>query len=61
MIDCTKCKYAEWTYETYYGTKRKQWFVDGCRKDLDEEDCEEFEEIEDERWIYPQRGCGECV
>ena len=49
MPDCTKCKYAEWTYETYYGTKRKQWFVDGCRKDLDEEDCDGFEEIEDDR------------
>ena len=46
MADCTKCKYAEWTYETYYNTRKKQCFVDGCRKDLDEDDCEGFEEEE---------------
>ena len=44
MHDCTKCKYAVWEYETYYGTKKKQWFVDGCEKDADKDDCDEFEE-----------------
>jgi len=49
MPDCTKCKYAIWGYDTYYGTRKRQWFVDGCQKDLDEDDCDEFEEAEDDR------------
>ena len=45
MTDCTRCKHAVWDCEEYYNT-HKQWFVDGCRKDADPEDCEEFEEDE---------------
>lgn len=54
MADCTKCKYAEWTYETYYNTREKQWFVEGCKKvwDVNEDNCEEFEEVEDDRWDF---------
>lgn len=44
MTDCTKCKNAVWDCETYHGIRHLQWFVDGCRKDADPENCEEFEE-----------------
>lgn len=47
MADCTKCKNAVWDYGEFYGLTHKQWFVDGCRKDADPEDCEEFEEVDD--------------
>ena len=47
MIDCTKCKHAIWDYATYYDTTAKNWFVDGCRKDADPENCKEFKEKED--------------
>ena len=48
MSDCTKCKNALWDYEEYkeYYNTHKQWFVDGCKKDADPEDCEEFEEVD---------------
>jgi hypothetical protein len=46
MTDCTKCKHAIWDCEEYYNTQKKWWFVDGCRKDNEPEDCEEFEEEE---------------
>jgi hypothetical protein len=46
MTDCTKCKNAVWDCEEYYNTQKKWWFVDGCKKDADPEDCEEFEEDE---------------
>lgn len=48
MTDCTKCKHAIWDYVEYYYSKRKCWFVYGCRKDADPEDCEEFEEDREE-------------
>ncbi|MBR3243037.1 MAG: hypothetical protein IKF90_10105 [Parasporobacterium sp.] len=37
--------FAKWDYEEYYGGS-KEWFVEGCIKDADNEnfDCEEFEE-----------------
>ena len=45
MIDCRRCMFAKWDYEEYYGGS-KEWFVEGCIKDADNEnfDCEEFEE-----------------
>jgi len=47
---CINCKYAEWDYFEYYGTTRKDWFVEGCEKcndiDTDTEDCEDYEERE---------------
>lgn len=50
MTKCEQCKFAEWDYETYYGTTRKEWFICGCKKDVDyweeHEDCEEFEEAD---------------
>jgi hypothetical protein len=45
--ECLKCPYATYDCETYYNTCQKQWFVDGCKKDLDETDCKEFEAEED--------------
>ena len=51
MIDkrCTNCKYAEWTYDTYYGTRKKDWFVGECRLDRPVCECgccEDWEEVE---------------
>lgn len=49
-MNCEECKYAEWDYEEYYGTTKKQWFVCGCKldNDPDVEDCEGFELREDD-------------
>ncbi len=48
MADCINCKYAVLDYEEYYNTTEKQWFVEGCKKDMpDAECCPEFEEWED--------------
>lgn len=44
MADCKHCRFAEWDYEEYFNTTDKQWFVSGCIKDEDEENCEGFEE-----------------
>lgn len=46
-MNCEECKYAEWDYEEYYGTTKKQWFVCGCKADCDPEDCDEFERREE--------------
>ena len=48
MDRCYKCRHAEWDYETYYGTSKKQWFVSGCKLDEVEEECPDYEEEEDE-------------
>ena len=40
---CEECEHAIWDYETYYGTIRKDWFIDGCKKDLTPEECEDDE------------------
>lgn len=42
--ECLKCKYATYDCETYFNTCQKQWFVDGCQKNCDPENCKEFEE-----------------
>lgn len=41
MSKCESCANAVWDYEEYYGTTRKQYFVDGCK--LDNELCESGE------------------
>ena len=41
MKDCTECEYAEWDYETYYGTTQKQYFVCGCKLNKEPERCGE--------------------
>lgn len=48
-MKCNSCKYAIMDYETYYGTTRKEWFATECTKDMDmdESDCEEYEEVRD--------------
>lgn len=51
MDRCIDCKYATHDYFEYYGTTRKEWFVDGCEKgnDVGEDDleyCEDYEERE---------------
>ena len=46
MSLCQTCKYAVWDYETYYDGSR-QYFIEGCKKALDEpegDECEEYEE-----------------
>ena len=48
MTDCRTCKHAEWDYEEYYGTNRRQHFISGCRLDLEPEECDEYEEETDE-------------
>ena len=48
MSDCNTCRFALWDYEEYYNTTDKQWFVEGCKKDMPDADCcPEFEEWED--------------
>ena len=40
-MDCKECPHALWAYEVYYGTNKRQWFVEGCRLGKTEEECEE--------------------
>jgi len=40
---CEECPYAIWDYYEYYGHV-KEWFVDGCKKGLDENECDDDEE-----------------
>ena len=44
MTDCNSCQYADRDYEDFYGTTQRQYFVCGCKKelDLDAEDCEGY-------------------
>ena len=50
MSLCQTCKYAVWDYETYYSEDReyfREYFIEGCKKALDEpegDECEEYEE-----------------
>ncbi len=47
MNNCENCKYATWDYETFYGTTKRQYFVTGCKKGMDDpegEGCEGFDE-----------------
>lgn len=51
MSDCTKCKYAIWDYEEYYGTNKREYFVSDCARGYDPgvDDCgDEYEERQDE-------------
>lgn len=41
---CETCAYALWDYEEYSGTTQRQWFVCGCKKDLDENECDLMED-----------------
>jgi len=51
MCDCSSCANAVWDYYEYYGTTKKNWFVEDCKLGLDEsEDCEGYEEVKDEDW-----------
>ena len=43
-MSCDDCPYAVWDYETFYNSSDKQWFVDGCRKGLEEDECRADEE-----------------
>ena len=51
MTICRGCKHAIWDYEEYFGGM-KRWFVESCKKDLDEfygdedNDCEEYAEVD---------------
>ena len=47
MENCCTCRFARLDYYEYYGTTDKNWFVDGCKKNLDPEYCEEYEEYEE--------------
>lgn len=40
-MNCVDCPHAIWDSEEYFGTNRRQWFVDGCRIGKDEEECKE--------------------
>jgi len=47
MPKCENCVYAEWDYNTYYGTSQREYFISGCTNDMgapENEECEEFEE-----------------
>ena len=46
MSRCKDCKYAILDYCEYY-RGGKQYFVAGCKKDMDGTECEEYEESED--------------
>ena len=56
MGDCKFCMQAEWDYEEYYGTNRRQYFISGCRLDREPEECDEYEEDADE-WLYQPKSC----
>ena len=48
MGKCESCRFAEWDFYEYYNTTEKCWFVCGCKKDVNEEECEEeYEEVEE--------------
>lgn len=50
MSDCTRCKYAIWDYEEYYGTNLREYFVSDCARGYDPgvDDCgDEYEERRD--------------
>ena len=49
MTDCYKCKYAMWDCLKYYNTTQRQYFICGCRRelDLDAKECEEYEEVQE--------------
>ena len=43
---CFECRHAEWDYETYYGTTRKEWFVCDCKLGYaSPTECEEYDEF----------------
>ena len=43
--DCQHCKYAEWDYDDFdFGGHVRHWFLVGCRKEEEPENCEWFEE-----------------
>lgn len=43
MTKCINCANAVWDYEEYYNTTKRQYFVSGCKLDMDEsDDCEEY-------------------
>ena len=50
MSKCNECRYAIIDCCEYYGNK-KQYFVDGCEKDMlgeeEPEECGEFEEVDE--------------
>lgn len=51
MPNCQHCKYAEWDYDDFdFGGHVRQWFLTGCRKEVEDiGGCEEGEEAtEDE-------------
>lgn len=49
MCDCSNCVNAVWDYFEYYGTTKKNWFVEGCKLDLEEsEDCDGYKEAVDD-------------
>lgn len=49
MSDCNTCRFALWDYEEYYNTTYKQWFVEGCKKGMQDADCcSEFDEWEED-------------
>lgn len=54
---CFSCKHAEWGYFEYYGTTRKNWFVEDCKKchDIDTEDCDNCEDYEEREVEYDDR------
>ena len=43
MNKCEDCPNAIWDYEEYYGTTRREYFVCGCDKDAEPEECEDEE------------------
>ena len=49
MPDCRYCKYADWDYDDFFfGGPVRQWFLVGCRKEVEDPDsCEGYEELDD--------------
>ena len=49
MTECGHCKHAEWDYDDFnFGGPVRQWFLAGCRKEVEDPDsCEGYEELDD--------------
>ncbi len=49
MPDCQHCKYAELDYDDFdFGGHVRQWFLTGCKKEEDPDNCEEYDDTEGE-------------
>lgn len=47
MYNCGNCKHSEWDYDDSNFGGPVQWFLVGCKKEVEDPDsCEEYEEFD---------------